>query len=247
MFFQNNSAVYNAADICHNVKYAHFLEPELEQLSFTSMHIKSRVVTAGSFPFQKIKREKKSAQGTDKQFSIFSSTKPFQTTLLCACVHISGKKQNKIKIAVSNSQKTHLLILTKYPKKSSYKMQIKCHLFGLTGFKPWSISPRNKPINWEAAGSSGMGNRQPDSHQTINHLLQQNQMRFLIVRVKQCFHSCSKLILEHMNKEINFKWTSTSKTEKFSWTNSLSEGKNKLKSSFQLHQEVFTHSVRKLS
>lgn len=44
--------------------------------------------------------------------------------------------------------------------------------------------------------------------------------------------SCSTLILEHMNKEINFKWNSTSKTEKFSWTNSLSEGKNKLSHPF---------------
>lgn len=58
-FFQNNSVVYNATDICHNVKCAHFLESELQQLSFTSMHNKSRAVTAGSFPFQKIKMEKK--------------------------------------------------------------------------------------------------------------------------------------------------------------------------------------------
>jgi len=33
----------------------------LEQLSFTSRHIKSSVVIAASFPFQQIKKEKKSS------------------------------------------------------------------------------------------------------------------------------------------------------------------------------------------
>lgn len=54
--------------------------------------------------------------------------------------------------------------------------------------------------------------------------------------------SCSKLILEHMNKEIDFKWTSTNETEKFSWTNSLSEGKNKLSHPFSYIRK-FSHTL----
>lgn len=66
----------------------------MQQLSFTSMHNKSRAVTAGSFPFQKITMEKKKCteKKETKKFVFFSSTKAFQMNLLCACVYILGKK-----------------------------------------------------------------------------------------------------------------------------------------------------------
>lgn len=55
-----------------------------------------------------------------------------------------------------------------YQKKCSYKMQMRCYLFGLMGFESPPISPTSTPTNHEAAGGCEMGNCQPDSYHIYN-------------------------------------------------------------------------------